>query len=78
MKNLSESEMTSITMEMLNKQPLETIGQVALLKISELAIKTNSQETTLTTEATFNKKRYKCKMVVTWQEEAVKPPRYEA
>jgi hypothetical protein len=45
-----------------------SIGQIALLKIAQLAVSVNSDETTLTTEATFDGKRYKCKMLVTWEE----------
>lgn len=78
MKKLSESERTAVTLEMLNEQPLETIAHVALLKVSELGLKSNSQETTITTTAIINKKRYKCKMVVTWQEEAVNAKIYKA
>ena len=60
-------------MAVLNEQPLETVGQIALLKIAELAINCNSDETTLSAEATFNGKRYKCTMLVTWKKIKTKP-----
>jgi len=68
MEDLTEEEKTKITMEMLRDQPLQTIGTVALLKIAELAINANSDETEMSLEGTFSGKRYKCKMVVTWEE----------
>jgi hypothetical protein len=68
MKQLTDDEKVKITMECLKEQPLETVGQIALLKISEMAISVNSAETVLSTEATFNEKRYKCKMLITWEE----------
>ena len=71
MENLTEDQKTKITMEMLNAQPLQTVGQIALLKIAEMAVSANSEETTLSTEATFEGKRYKCKMVVTWELKSV-------
>jgi len=40
---------------------------MALLKMAELGISTFAKETELKTEATFDKKRYKCKMTVTWE-----------
>jgi len=66
--NLSDKEVSALVIQELKKQPLETVGQVALLKISELAINANSNETTLSTEATFNGKRYKCNMLITYLE----------
>jgi len=51
--------------EKINECPLETVGQIALLKLADLAVETNSNETTLTIEATLHGKKYKCKMVVT-------------
>lgn len=68
MEDLTEEQKVQIAIQMLTEQPLETAGQVALLKIAEMAIKANSEETTLSTEATFEGKRYECKMVVTWEE----------
>lgn len=65
MKNLTEDERIKITLETIKDQPLETVGQLALLRISELAISMNSAKSTLSTEATFDGKRYKCEMVVT-------------
>lgn len=56
---------------MLNKEPLQTVGQIALLKMCELAVSTNSEETVMSTEATFGEERYKCKMVVTWEKLSV-------
>lgn len=68
MTELTEEQKTKITMEMLRKQPLETLGTAALLSIAEMAVKANSEKTTLSTEATFEGKRYKCKMLITWKE----------
>jgi hypothetical protein len=68
MTNLTEEQKVGIAMEMLRKEPFDVLGQIALLKLAELAINTNSAETTLSTEATFEGKRYKCKMLVTWKE----------
>jgi hypothetical protein len=68
MKELTKEEKIDIALEMLKEEPLETLGQIALLKLSELAINANSDETVLSTEATFNGKRYKCKMLVTYSE----------
>lgn len=68
MENLTQEQKIDIAFEMLEKEPLQTIGQIALLKIAELAIESNSDKTTLTTEATFNGKRYNCKMSVTYEE----------
>lgn len=64
---MKEEQKTKMIMDALNKQPLETIGTVALLKISELAISTNSAETTLKTEATIDGERYELQMVVTYK-----------
>jgi hypothetical protein len=73
MEVLTDKQKSDITMEMLNERPLETVGQIALLKIAELAINCNSDETTLSTDATFNGKRYKCTMLVTWKQIKAKP-----
>jgi len=67
MNNLSTEQKIDIALEMIKKEPAATIGQLALLKLAELGINMNSEETTLSTEATVNQKRYKCKMIVTWE-----------
>jgi hypothetical protein len=68
MKNLTEEQKTKIALEMLDKEPMETIGEIALLKLSQLAVSVNSEETVLSTKATFNGKRYECKMLITCTE----------
>jgi hypothetical protein len=68
LNELTEQQKVDITLKMLNKEPIKTIGQMALLKICEMAIGMNSAETTWDTEATFDGKRYKCIMVATWEE----------
>lgn len=68
MENLTQEQKIDIALEMLEKEPLQTVGQIALLKLSKLAVEANSEETVLSTEATFNGKRYKCKMLITWEE----------
>lgn len=67
MENLTEEQKNQIAIEMLNKQPLETIGQVALLKLSKLAIETNAADVTMSTKATIEGTRYECKMKVTYK-----------
>jgi hypothetical protein len=49
-------------------QPLEVLAPLALLKLAELGINANAKEVKLTNEATFNDNRYKCKMIITWEE----------
>lgn len=68
MQNLTEKEKIEITKEMMDKEPLLTVGTIALIKISELAIAANSEETELSIELVFNDKKYTCKMVSTWEE----------
>lgn len=68
MEKLTEAQKSKITMEMLRKEPMETVGQIALLKLAELGVNMNSEETNLSTKATFNGKRYKCNMLITWEE----------
>lgn len=68
MENLTQEQKADIAIEMIEKEPLQTVGQIALLKISKLAIESNSDEITLSIKATFNGKRYKCKMSVTYEE----------
>lgn len=67
MKNLTEEQKVKITMEMLRAQPLKILANIALLKIVEIGVASKSDETTLITEATFEGKRYKCKMSVNWE-----------
>ena len=67
MNNLSTEQKIDIALEMIKKEPAATIGQLALLKLAELGINMNSEKTTLSTDATVNQKRYKCKMTVTWE-----------
>lgn len=64
---LTQQQKLDITREMIAEVPLQTVGNFALLKIAQLAVKTNSEVTTLTTDATFDDKRYECKMEVTWK-----------
>ena len=66
-KKMTDQEETKIVMDAISKQPLETVGHFALLKLAELGIKMDSEETKYSTEATFGNTRYKCKMLVTWE-----------
>jgi hypothetical protein len=68
MDNLTQEERTKIAKEELNKEPIETIGQVALLKMADLCISTGAENAEQTVEATLQGKRYACSMVVTWKE----------
>lgn len=65
MKKLTEDEKYAIVREMLEKEPMEAVGQIALIKLAELAVSTNAEDVTLRCESTFDGKRYDCKMVVT-------------
>jgi hypothetical protein len=67
MCNLTQKQKTKITMEQLNKEPIETIGQVALLKMAELGIESNATNVEQTVESTMQGERYACSMVVTWK-----------
>ena len=68
MQNLTEKEKINIAKEMMEKEPLVTVCTIALIKLSELAIEANSEETTFSTEIERNDKKYKCKIVATWEE----------
>ena len=52
--------------KMLKDEPMETVGHFALLKLSESGIKCNAATVELSTDATFEGVRYKCKMVITY------------
>lgn len=67
MTKLTEEEKSEIAVEMLNKQPIETIGHVALLKLAQLAIETNADNIEMKTEATIEGCRYECKMKITYK-----------
>lgn len=65
--NEKEKKSWAIVRRLLEKEPIETMGQVALLKLGELGINTNAETVTVSTEATINEKRYALKMVVTYK-----------
>jgi hypothetical protein len=67
MKELTQEDRTKIAKEELNKEPVETIGQVALLKMADLGISTGAKNVEQTIEATLQGERYACSMVVTWE-----------
>lgn len=67
MSTLTQEQKIDVALEMISEQPMHTVAQSALLKMTEMGINTNAEDITMTTEATFNNKRYKCKMLVTWQ-----------
>lgn len=67
MNNLTEEQKNQIAVEMLNAHPIETIGHVALLKLSKLAIETNAANVEMKTEATIEGNRYECKMRITYK-----------
>jgi hypothetical protein len=64
---ISDEDRNQIAITQLQMEPLNTIAHVALLKLSALGLSTESKEIEQTTEATFSEKRYKCKMVVTYE-----------
>ena len=68
MKNLSQEQRTKIAIEEFKKQPVETVGHVAILKLAELGINTNAENVTQKTEATFNGKRYSINALITYKE----------
>jgi hypothetical protein len=68
MNQLTEKEKMSICIEMLDKEPWETLGRLALLKIGKLSIDANSEETTIGNEIEYNEKKYKLEMKFTYKE----------
>lgn len=67
MTPLTQEEKSKIAVEMLNKEPMQTVGHVALLKLGEMAISTNAEKATMSTEATINNERYLLEMTVTYK-----------
>lgn len=68
MENLTDEQRQQIAIEEFNKEPIETLCHVAILKLGEFAIKTKAESATQTTEATFDNKRYAIEMVITYKE----------
>ena len=67
-EKLTSEQRTQIAREEYGKSPIETVGHVGVLKIAEAAISLNAKCGTLSTEATFNDKRYEIEAVVTYNE----------
>lgn len=67
MADLTDDEKIAITMDTIRNQPMETIGQMALIQLSRLAIETKAKDCVLSTEATINDCRYKLSMKVTYK-----------
>lgn len=65
---MTHQQEIDLVKRMLKDEPVETVGQLALLKLSELGLSVNSENVKLSTKATFNKKRYECIMIVTYIE----------
>lgn len=68
MKNLTPEQRRQIAIEEFQKEPLESLCHVAIIKLAEFAISTNAEEATQSIKATFNKKRYEIKTVTTYKE----------
>jgi hypothetical protein len=69
MKNLTQEQRTQIALEEYGKEPTKIIAHLAILKLAELGISTNSEKVTQTTQATFNGKRYDVEMMVSYKEQ---------
>jgi hypothetical protein len=68
MKNLTDKEKEIIAVEMLNKQPVNTIGLSALLRIALIAIQSDAPEVIFTKDTIIDNKKYLCKMEITYKE----------
>lgn len=66
-KELTDEQKSEIAIEMLHKQPIQTVGQVALLNLAKIGIETGSKNVVLQTDATIKGKRYNCKMEVSYE-----------
>jgi len=51
MENLTQEQRTQIALEEYGKEPVELIAHLAILKLGELAINTNAESATQSTEA---------------------------
>lgn len=67
MENLTTEQKNQIAIEMIKEQPLQTLGHITLLKLSEIGINTNAENVTMSTKADFLGKRYNCKLIITWE-----------
>lgn len=67
-KDLTEDQREQIAIEQYRKVNKLTLIETALLIASEMAINANSEETTISLKADINDNRYKCKMVITYEE----------
>ena len=54
---MTQQQEIDLVKRMLKDEPAETVGQLALLKLSELGLSVNSENVKLSTKATFNKKK---------------------
>jgi hypothetical protein len=68
MEGLTEKQKMEICIEMLNKEPWDTLGRLALLKIGKISIDSNSSTTTIGNDIDYNGKKYKLKMKFTYTE----------
>lgn len=66
--NLTDEEKENIAFEVFNKMSISMLSTVTLLRITELAINMNSDNTKLECEAVIDGKKYNCKMKVTYEE----------